>query len=178
MSASSPSNGHSSQRMDFDAAAFRGLLRHVPMPVAVLTTALDGRRDGLTVSSFTSLSLAPPLISVSLFRETPATTLTLDAGRFAINILAADAGHVSDHFAQHHSVPKFDIPGIEEGPAGLPTLATAVAVLYAQVDAVHDVGDHYLITGEVFAGHDNGGIPLVRYLSHYSEPKAPDDVGP
>jgi flavin reductase (DIM6/NTAB) family NADH-FMN oxidoreductase RutF len=156
--------------MDLDATTFRGLLRHVPVPVAVLTTALNGRRDGLTISSFTSLSLTPPLISVSLTRKKPATTLTLDAGHFAINILPAGAGPTAELFAQHHSVPKFDNVAVEEGPAGLPTLTGAVAVLYARVGAIQEAGDHYLITGEVFASRDNGGIPLMRYLSRYTEP--------
>jgi flavin reductase (DIM6/NTAB) family NADH-FMN oxidoreductase RutF len=155
-----------------DPATFRDLLRNVPVPVAVLTTSRDGRRDGLTVSSFTSLSLNPPLVSVSLSRDKPATTLTIEAGHFAINILGADAGAVADRFALHHSVPRFEGVAVEDGPAGLPTLTGAVAVLYARVSSLQEAGDHYLITGEVFAGRNKGGIPLMRYLSRYTEPSA------
>jgi flavin reductase (DIM6/NTAB) family NADH-FMN oxidoreductase RutF len=158
--------------VEIDPATFRDLLRNVPVPVAILTTSLNGRRDGLTVSSFTSLSLSPPLISVSLTRDKPATLLTLEAGRFAINILGADAGEIADLFALHYSVPRFESVEVEQGPVGLPTLTRAVAVLYARVGAVYEAGDHYLITGEVFAGRNNGGKPLMRYLSKYTEPSA------
>jgi flavin reductase (DIM6/NTAB) family NADH-FMN oxidoreductase RutF len=153
-----------------DPATFRELLRNVPVPVAVLTTSHGRRRDGLTVSSFTSVSLSPSLISVSLTRDKPATTLTLNAGHFALNLLGADASNLADRFASHHSVPRFDNIEIEEGPACLPTLTAAVAVLYAQIQSVHEAGDHYLITGQIFAGHNNGGLPLIRYLSRYTEP--------
>jgi flavin reductase (DIM6/NTAB) family NADH-FMN oxidoreductase RutF len=153
-----------------DPATFQELLRNVPVPVAILTTSNGGQRDGLTVSSFTSVSLNPPLISVSLTKDKPATTLTLLAGHFALNLLGADASDLADRFASHHTLPRFDNIAIEEGPVGLPTLTVAVAVLYARTQAIQKAGDHYLITGQVFAAHNNGGAPLIRYLSQYTAP--------
>src|SRR5690606_11725741 len=146
------------QLVEWDTESFRDVLRNLPVPVGILTTADGTQRDGLTISSFNSVSLNPPLVSVSLTRNKPATDLTLQTGRFAINFLASDSVALANHFAQSRGVPKFESVEAEDGPGGLPTLAEAVAVLYARVRDVHEAGDHYLITGEVFAGRVNGGV--------------------
>ena len=153
-----------------EPAALREVLRNVPVPVAVLTTALDDRRDGMTISSFMTVALEPPLVAVSLTRAKPATSLTLEAGCFAINLLDGRDHATADRFATHHSLPRFDGLSVEIGPRGLPTLTDAIAVLYASVVNVDTAGDHYLITGEVFAFCNNGGIPLIRHQSRYTQP--------
>jgi 3-hydroxy-9,10-secoandrosta-1,3,5(10)-triene-9,17-dione monooxygenase reductase component len=150
--------------------ALREVLRNVPVPVAVLTTALDDRRDGMTISSFMTVALEPPLVAVSLTRAKPATSLTLEAGCFAINLLDVRDHATADRFASHHSLPRFDGLAVEPGPRGLPTLTAAIAVMYASVVNVDAAGDHYLITGEVFAFCNNGGVPLIRHQSRYKQP--------
>ncbi|MGZ4389555.1 MAG: flavin reductase family protein, partial [Gaiellaceae bacterium] len=68
----------------------RELMRRVPSPVAVVTIELDGRRTGLTVGSFVSLSLEPPLVGVSLSHEAQLHELLKEVDLFAVNALAAD----------------------------------------------------------------------------------------
>lgn len=150
--------------------AFRNVLRNVPVPVAVLTTAIADRWDGVTISSFMTVALEPPLIAVSLTKAKPVTSLTLEAGCFAINLLDAQCQAMADQFAAHHSLPRFDGVTTEVGLAGLPTLTDAIAVLYLDVTNVASAGDHYLITGEVFGFRNKEGVPLVRHRSRYTQP--------
>jgi flavin reductase (DIM6/NTAB) family NADH-FMN oxidoreductase RutF len=150
--------------------ALREVLRNVPVPVAVLTTALEERRDGITISSFMTVALEPPLIAVSLNKSKPATSLTLEAGCFAINLLDGQDHATADRFAAHHSLPRFDGVSTEFGPRGLPTLTDAIAVLYVDVVNAESAGDHYLITGKVFGFQNIGGVPMIRHRSCYTQP--------
>lgn len=162
---------HEAQRIQPDA--FRQVLRNVPVPVAVLTTALGDRRDGITISSFMTVALEPPLLAVSLARDKPATSLALEAKCFAFNLLGAQDSTLADRFSAHHSLPRFDGISTELGPRGLPTLIDAIAVLYADIVAVQEAGDHVLITGEVFDFLHKDGVPLIRHRSGYTEPVVP-----
>jgi flavin reductase (DIM6/NTAB) family NADH-FMN oxidoreductase RutF len=158
------------QSQPIEPEAFREVLRNLAVPVAVLTTALGERRDGMTISSFMTVALEPPLVAVSLTKSKPATSLTIEAGCFAINLLDRHDHAAADRFAAHHSLPRFDGISTESGPAGLPTLTSAIAVLYVDVVNTESAGDHFLITGEVFGFRNNGGVPLIRHLSRYTQP--------
>lgn len=171
--ASEPDQHLAEAAQTIEPDAFRKLLSNVPVPVAVLTTALGDRWDGITISSFMTVALEPPLIAVSLNRDKPATSLTLQAACFAINLLDGGDAAVADRFAAHHSLPRFEGIATELGPRGLPILTNAIAVLYAHVVDVEGAGDHYLITGEVFATRSIGGVPLMRHRSRYTQPLLP-----
>ena len=150
--------------------SFRSILRNVPVSVAVLTTSLGERRDGMTISSFMTVALEPPLIAVSLTKTKPATVLTLEAGSFALNFLDGEDHATADRFAAHHSLPRFEADSTKPGPQGLPTLTGAIAVLFVDVVAVETAGDHYLITGGVFGAQYREGVPLIRHRSRYTRP--------
>lgn len=127
----------------------------------------DGEPAGITVNSFTSVSLEPRLILWNIARESRSTTAFVNAGEFVVNLLAADQQAVSDHFAQPDR-PVFDDLAAEDSPSGQPVLADCIGYLYCHTDAIHEGGDHYIIVGEVSRfelGRD--AVPLLYYGSRY-----------
>jgi flavin reductase (DIM6/NTAB) family NADH-FMN oxidoreductase RutF len=144
-----------------DPASFRRALSCFPTGVAIVTTLGPGERPiGLTISSFNSVSMEPPLILWSLARK----ALSLSAFRahpaFAVNVLAADqeelcrvfASPVEDRFA------KVDwTPGIE----GVPVLAGTAASFECRKWRTYDGGDHEIFIGEVIRHSDSERTPLV-----------------
>lgn len=135
--------------------------------VAVITTANgDGERAGVTVNSFTSVSLDPPLALWCLSNRAPSAPLFLRAGRFAVNILAADQDHLSRRFATP-SADKF--AGVELVPAPLPILAGTLASFVCRTERVHDGGDHHIFVGAVERYHRTEGEPLVFHSGRYRE---------
>ena len=110
----------------------------------------DGEPAGITVNSFTSVSLEPRLILWNI-----------------ANFLAADQQAVSEHFAQLDR-PIFDNLAAADSPSGQPVLADCIGYLHCHTDAIHEGGDHYIIVGEVERfelGRD--ADPLLYYGSRY-----------
>jgi flavin reductase (DIM6/NTAB) family NADH-FMN oxidoreductase RutF len=135
--------------------------------VAVITTATAcGERAGVTVNSFTSVSLDPPLVLWCLSNRAPSAPLFLRAGRFAVNVLAADQGHLSRRFATP-SADKF--AGVELLGTPLPVLAGTLAHFVCRTERVHDGGDHHIFVGAVEHYQHADGEPLVFHSGRYRE---------
>lgn len=127
----------------------------------------DGEPAGITVNSFTSVSLEPRLILWNIARDSRSTDAFVNAGEFVVNLLAADQQAVSEHFAQPDR-PLFDNLTAGDSPSGQPVLADCIGYLYCHTDAIHEGGDHYIIVGEVShyeLGRD--ASPLLYYGSRY-----------
>lgn len=82
-----------------DSETLRRAMRAWTTGVAVITATHNGQRYGMTVNSFTSISLEPPLVSVTLKRLTHTHELVERSGEFAITILSEEQKHLSDRFA-------------------------------------------------------------------------------
>jgi flavin reductase (DIM6/NTAB) family NADH-FMN oxidoreductase RutF len=137
------------QDLPFDQARFRQALGRFATGVAVVTgLAQDGARLGITVSSFNSVSLAPPLILFSIARRTNSFPAWQAARHYAVNILSEHQEALSDRFARPLA-DKWD--GVETiaGRHGLPILQGALAVLECAAHARHDGGDHEIFVGRV-----------------------------
>jgi flavin reductase (DIM6/NTAB) family NADH-FMN oxidoreductase RutF len=127
----------------------RAAMRRFPAGIAVATTINDGRRYGITVGSLVSLSLDPPLIGISIGRDTQAHELFREAGGFAVNVLAAEQEALAQHFAR--SVPpiaQWERVAARDGARG-PLLEGALAWLECRVAAEHAAGDHTIFVGDV-----------------------------
>lgn len=150
-----------------DSMAFRRALGQFATGVAVVTTlGGDGAKTGLTVNSFTSVSLDPPLVLWCLGRESPSAAVFEAATHFAVNVLAADQAAVSQRFAGP-TVDRFK--GIEtvEGLGGVPLLTDCLAQFECAVDAVHEGGDHLIFVGRVARLRRRDGDPLVYFGGRY-----------
>ncbi|WP_067177702.1 flavin reductase family protein [Microtetraspora niveoalba] len=147
--------------------SLRDALGQFATGVAVVTTATwDGERAGVTVNSFTSVSLDPPLVLWCLSLRAPSEPVFRRAGRFAVNVLAADQDGLSRRFATP-GPDKF--AGVETclSACGLPVLAGTVAFFLCRTLTAHDGGDHRIFVGEVERFERRGGEPLVFHSGRY-----------
>ncbi len=147
---------------------FRNALGHYPTGITVVTALADSDvRIGLTVNSFTSVSLHPPLILFAVALKASSAPVFQRGVRFAVNLLGADQEEMAKNFARSHP-DKF--AGIEciEGRGGVPLLPDCSGWLECLVHDIHPSGDHLLIVGRVdrFA-HYEEAAPLMYHRGHY-----------
>lgn len=133
-----------------DAQRFRQVLGSYPTGVTVVTgRGGNGEPFGLTVNSFTSVSLDPPLVLVCIDRLSSSHDPLVEGGSFAVNVLARDQTALAARFATEPSAERFLDLAWEEGPLGDPVLPGAVAWLACRLAAVHPAGDHSILVGRV-----------------------------
>lgn len=147
------------------ATAFREVMAGVCTPVSVVT-AMDGDRPhGTTVSAFASLSLNPPMVLVSLDRESDLLALVRRTDRFGVNVLADTQSELAKQFARKGSA-KFH--GVEWGPAsGLPRLDGASGWLACAVSSLVDGGDHVIAIGEILDAETRDTAPLTYHQRRF-----------
>lgn len=141
-----------SDQMDADAVAerLRSALRGVALPVTVVLVDDDQEVRGATVSSFMPLSLQPPLVALAIGKGRWLHEPLGTQRSFTVNVLAAGAEHVADHFSSRTD----RATGVQQvrlgrTGGGLPTCEGAAVVLVCQVQATLDVGDHSLLVAHV-----------------------------
>ena len=156
--------------MVIDPATFRKVLGHYPTGVCVITsTDHEGRPIGMSVGSFTSVSLTPPL--VAFFPDQRSTTWQSirATGHFCVNVLGDDQGAMSQKFAKS-SADKFAGVVHRTSELGLPILDGVVAWIDCQVHAVHEAGDHLIVVGNVVSlATDQGAEPLIFHKGGYRQ---------
>jgi flavin reductase (DIM6/NTAB) family NADH-FMN oxidoreductase RutF len=138
---------------------FRNLMAGVCAPVTVITTADDDGPHGATVSSFASLSLHPPLISVALDRRSALLARIQGARRFGVNVLGSADGELALLFARRGE----DRFGQVDWTAseGLPRLDGAAGWAVCDLWQVIEGGDHLLLIGLVTHAESSQRSPLV-----------------
>jgi flavin reductase (DIM6/NTAB) family NADH-FMN oxidoreductase RutF len=151
-----------------ESRALRRALGRFATGITVVTTCLpDGRRAGLTVNSFNSVSLAPPLVLWSLGVTSPSHVLFEEASHFAVNVLSAGQRAVSQKFASSGG-DKFHGVSLTEGLHGCPLLADCCAWFECKVVARYPGGDHTIFIGEVEKFRDDvTREPLVYFGGEY-----------
>jgi flavin reductase (DIM6/NTAB) family NADH-FMN oxidoreductase RutF len=156
------------------------VMRQYPQGVTVVTA--DGRDGpkGITVSSFTSISLSPPLIMVSLAKGSMLHDSFKGAKAFAVNFLADDQKSVSDTFAGRTSTgDRFRGLKFHAGTSGSPLIDGARAVIECELWRVYEGGDHSLLVGEVVAASVlSKKRPLVYYEQKYTTTEPPERPAP
>jgi flavin reductase len=140
--------------------------------VTVVIVEHGGRHGGMTLNSFTSVSLDPPLVLVCVVSGTTGAETIERNGVFAVNVLGAHQEPISRFFAsrdrpagQHafRDIPHFT------AVTGSPILERAAAYLDCWLSAQHEAGDHLIFIGEVVAlGVDPGQRPLVFHGGQYA----------
>lgn len=155
-------------RRGVDAATFRRTLAVHAAGVVVITARVDGAPVGLTATSFTSVSLAPPLVSFCVDRSSGTWARLRAADRFAVNVLAGHQGEVAARFARR-GVDRFAVPTAwRPGPDGLPLLEEVAAHLIAEPHGTVELGDHILVAGLVVdASTGSGGGPLLYHHGRF-----------
>lgn len=156
---------------------YRHALAQFATGVTIVTTrAADGAPAGLTVNSFNSVSLAPPLILWSLSLKAGSLAAFRDCTSYAINVLAAHQLDVAKRFASR-GVDRFAGVAWHAGPLDLPVINGSVATLIARNRNQYLEGDHVIFVGEVTQFDVPGGAPLVfhdgRYIASATEEPLP-----
>ena len=140
--------------MTLDAEQLRAAMRAWTSGVTVVTAVYDGEQHGMTVNSFTSISLDPPLIAVSLQTASRTHELVSRASAFAVTILSADQQAVSERFAgQFSEEPGKRLENLETETlvSGAPFIKGGLAYLDCRVSRSVPLGMNTLFIAEVVA---------------------------
>lgn len=154
--------------MPIDDARFKLAMSHFASGVTVVTTEHEGKPYGLTVASFASLSLHPPLVVVCIEKNVKSHDVIAAAGRFGVSILGSEQGPVSNRFASRVD-DKFDGVPTHTGELGVPLIDGAICTLECRVHGQLPGGDHTIFVGEVIEVNTTEGAPLVYFRSGYRQ---------
>lgn len=150
----------------------RSVLGRFATGVAVVTTVRRGHPAGLTVNSFTSLSLDPPLVLWCLNRASSHRAAFTAAPHFAVQLLGAGQRDLAARFAGPGD--RFDRLPFETGPHGVPLLDGTIGTLICRRDRIVPAGDHLVLIGEVLDHHAEPGAPLLFLDGRFHRGPAPE----
>ena len=156
--------------MTLDPEQLRHAMRAWTTGVAVVTATHAGQRYGMTVNSFTSISLEPPLVSVALKNLTHTHELVEKSGEFSVTILSAVQKELSDRFAGRHPQVKDRYEGVSTETLSIdaPLIKGGIAYFNCRVLNSILVGENTLFVAEVIAAQGEGtGEPLVYHNRVY-----------
>ncbi len=132
-----------------DPIEFRNAAGQFMTGVTVVTTLdAEGGRAGLTANSFTSVSLDPPMVLVSIGKDTSTVGAFRARNGFVVHVLAVEQKDVSMQFASK-GIDRFEGLDVSEGYNGLPVVAGALATFECSTAHVYEGGDHLIFVGEV-----------------------------
>ena len=125
-----------------------------------------GRPHGLTINSFTSVSLQPAMVLICIDNRAAVLSVFREAAHFSINFLGVGQQQISNRFA---TAPDDRFVGVEwsAGPHGSPVIAGSIAVLECGNVQAIAAGDHTILLAEALYAHVEGGEPLVYFSSGY-----------
>jgi flavin reductase (DIM6/NTAB) family NADH-FMN oxidoreductase RutF len=177
--------------MTLDPEKLRRAMRAWTTGVAIVTSIYEGQQYGMTVNSFTSVSLEPPLICVTLKRLTHTHDLVVKSGMFSVTILAAAQKELSDRFAGKipNIIDRFDGIPTETISLDSPVFKEGMAYFDCRVVNSMLVGENTLFVAEVLDARGAGeGEPLVyhnrvywkltkssAWTSHGDSPQSPEE---
>lgn len=155
--------------MSIDSSLYRQVLGHFPTGVTVVTgTQADGTPLGLTIGSFTSVSLDPPLVGFLVMDTSVRWQAIAATGSFCVNMLGHDQAELCWRFAKSSIEQPFE--GVDWNPApitGSPIVAGAIAWIDCTIEQIVPAGDHQFVMGRVVelenAHPDTEPLPLLFY---------------
>ena len=163
-----PDSTKGEYRSGHDPRTLRDALGCFATGVTVVTCVDDqGRPAGLTVNSFTSVSLEPPLLLVCLHKMAASTEALTSASHFAINVLHTGQQPASITFSTRVE-DRFGNTPWSCGEAGAPILKDLLCVFECERFGLHDGGDHHILVGQVVkASFDSSLDPLLFFRGSY-----------
>jgi len=150
-----------------DLNEFRRALSCFATGVAVVTVLdADGEKAGMTISSFNSVSLDPPLVLWSIADDSYSYNAFMEAEYFAVNVLAMHQEELSSRFARR-GANKFEGIECREGLQGVPILPDYAACFECRIEHRYEGGDHKIIVGRVLRMEDRETDPLIFYRGRF-----------
>ena len=160
-----------------DPVALRRALGCFVTGVTIVTArGADGRPHGFTASSFTSVSLDPPLVLVCVGEETEGLEVYRECPKFAVNVLGDSQQAISERFATEHS-DRFAGVCWREGSYGSPILEGCIASLECAAWRRIEAGDHLILVGRVLVCEDSTDRPLAYWRGRYRSLPLDGDAG-
>jgi flavin reductase (DIM6/NTAB) family NADH-FMN oxidoreductase RutF len=156
--------------MTLDSETLRRAMRAWTTGVAIVTSLHEGQRYGMTINSFNSVSLEPPVISVTLRQLTHTHDLVVKSGMFAVTVLTSAQKHLSDLFAGKipNVTNRFDGLKTQKLLIDAPILEHGMAYFNCRVLNAIPIGENTLFVAEVIAARGEGeGEPLVYHNREY-----------
>lgn len=156
--------------MTLDPENLRAAMRAWSAGVAVVTAVYKDQKHGMTVNSFTSISLEPAMITISLQSGARTHELVVKSRAFGLTILSAEQAKISDIFAGRDTRIENRFAGLktETLVSGSPLIAGGLAWLDCRVVETFDAGRNTLFIAEVLAARDiNDGQPLIYHNRVY-----------
>jgi len=147
---------------------FKDTLKLWASGVSVVTANSAKGEQGMTVTSFASVSMDPPQILVCINDTAETGTAILESKKFAVNILTTAQEQVSNQFAGGSSMEeRFANTAWYEGELGLPVFENCLASIECTVVQQIKAGTHWVIIGEIQSKQCNEGEPLLYFNSAY-----------
>src|SRR5712691_10118633 len=151
-----------------DDARFKLAMSHFPSGVTIVTTENEGHAYGLTVASFASLSLHPPLVLVCIEKSVRSHDAIVASKKFGVSILGVDQAEISTRFASKAD-DKFSGIATGRGELGVPLIDGALCTIECRVREQLPGGDHSIFIGEVVDVQMREGAPLLYFRSGYRQ---------
>jgi flavin reductase (DIM6/NTAB) family NADH-FMN oxidoreductase RutF len=154
---------------EIQPAWFRRVLGHFPTGVVIVSAISDGKPAGLSVGSFTSVSLDPPLVAVLPAKTSTSWPRIAAADSFCINVLSAAQQELCRQFATS-GADKFAGVGWHQAPSGAPILDGALAWIDCDHERSVEAGDHLIVIGRVRAldsAAEDIAAPLIFFQGGY-----------
>lgn len=148
---------------------FRRVLGHFATGVTIVTTTDDqGKPYGLTVNSFTSVSLDPFLVLICIDHSAQGYAQFSVGRYFGVSILTEDQEDLSSRFANRAITDRFEGLPYDRGQTGVPLLPHSLAWLECRITEAYPGGDHTIFLGAVEHAATSAGRPLVFYRGRYA----------
>lgn len=155
---------------NFDSRALRDTLGCFATGVTIVTTSQGDNCYGMTVNSFSSVSLNPPLVLWNLAVDANSYDAFSSTEFYNVHILGDDQRELSDTFAQATDSDKFDGLDYQIDQRGVPRINGCKAIIHCRLDARHQGGDHLILVGQVLElTGDSGVTPLIFSQGQYAQ---------
>jgi len=133
-----------------------------------VTARSEGRDYGMTVSAFSSVSLAPPLVLICIEKSASAHAALTTTHEFIVNILSSEQEQLARRFSIEE-IDRFEGVGYSRAQSGIPVLDDVVGAIECRRTRVYEGGDHTIILGEVESGQAKNRRPLLYYRGGYAQ---------
>ncbi len=157
--------------MTIDALTFRRAMGRFATGVTIMTTrGVDGLAVGVTVNSFCSVSLDPPLVLFCLDRTATTFAAFEAADHYVVNVLRDDQQDLSEAFAGAGKEHQWGELSVTDGTGGCPILSDCLASIDCAIEQRYDGGDHVILVGRVLrlTGNPASGSPLLYFGGRYA----------
>jgi 3-hydroxy-9,10-secoandrosta-1,3,5(10)-triene-9,17-dione monooxygenase reductase component len=138
-------------RKSDNAEELKEVMRLLPYPVTVVTTVADNRQRGITIGSFTSLSMEPPLISFNVTKDSQMHELLEIAEQFVVHIPGSGQQEICTRFALPDQSDEEQFQGIrfKQSENKPPVLEGVIAEIHCSMYNLVEAGDHSIVIGKV-----------------------------